>query len=262
MCLKYGISTLIQNSSQNKNWTSVYMCAHICICVCIHSKDVYGNIIYKSKNMTSTLMSISGAVKSWYIRPVNCHASITKGNYASWNILQHINWMKKNLQNRICDPICIFLINMFKCAKSQERYIPNYDFLFLENRITKLSFRKNNFVAEHFVTQIFFNSYKTSKNISILEKTNYIFYNRPMLFSPPILNFFTYGLCVCGFFFFLASMHGLWDLSSLSKVWTCVPCTRKSLWLSFLRIWQGLFEIFRGLSWIWNSLHAFILQLE
>ena len=60
MCLKYGISTLIQNSSQNKNWTSVYMCAHICICVCIHNKDVYGNIIYKSKNMTSTLMSISG----------------------------------------------------------------------------------------------------------------------------------------------------------------------------------------------------------
>ena len=151
---------------------------------------------------------------------------------------------------------------MFKCAKSQERYIPNYDFLLLKNRITELSFIKNNFVVEHFVTQIFFNSYKNSKNISILEKTNYIFYNRPMLFSPPILVklFHLRAFCVC--FFFLASMHGLWDLSSLTKVWTFIPCTRKSWWLCFLRIWQDLFEICRGLSWIWNSLHAFILQLE
>ena len=52
---------------------------------------------------------------------------------------------------------------------------------------TELSFIKNNFVVEHFVTQIFCNSYKSSKNISILEKTNYIFYHGPMLFSLPKL---------------------------------------------------------------------------
>ena len=142
--------------------------------------------------------------------------------------------------------------------KSQERYIPNYDFLLLENRITELSFIKNNFVVEHFVTQIFCNSYKSSKNISILEKTNYIFYHGPRLFSLPKL---------------LKLLH-LWSFCVvfLGPQWILVPWPRfepvsyapgsPCAYVFILRIWQYLFEVLRGLSWIWNGLHAFILQLR